>query len=102
METTKSSNGSVMGVWGWIRSHWIDILLPPTLLLLGAGVTRYVYWVRSGQKYDEAQRHYAAALSAEKSGDYNASGRELSLAGRAAPDDASIHIRLASAYNGMR
>src|SRR5207249_7515137 len=97
-----SGPNRIASAWKWVRSHWIDILLPPAILLLGAGVTRYVLWVHAGHRYMDAQRHYDAALAAQKNKDYAASNRELAFASKIAPDDANAHLRIASAYHSMR
>jgi tetratricopeptide (TPR) repeat protein len=50
----------------------------------------------------ETEKHFKGAVEAQKKGDFSASARELGLASKSAPNDANIHLRLASAYHGMR
>lgn len=104
MSTTTSHGESraVFRPWRWIKSHWLDILLPPMILLVCAGITRYVFWLRVGHGLAEAQSHYSAAIEAQKKGDLNLSARELGLASKAAPDDAEAHLRISALYHSIR
>ncbi len=89
------------GPWRWIRSHWLDILLPPMILLLAAGITRHVMWVRDGRGVADVQRHYSAAVEAQKKGDFTLSAKELGLASKAAPNDPNVHLRIAALYHSL-
>src|SRR3989442_216353 len=100
--TTPLDNKRGFGPWRWIRSHWLDILLPPTILLLGAGITRYVMWLRVGHGIADVQSHYSAAVAAQKKGDHSLSAKELEKASAAAPDDADAHLRISSLYHSLR
>ena len=35
--------------WSWIRRHWLDLMVPPAIFLLCAGITRQMLWVRGEQ-----------------------------------------------------
>ena len=100
--THQADRKAGFGPWRWIRSHWIDILLPPMILLLGAGITRYYFWVRAGQGIAESQIHYSAAVAAQKKGDLKLSAKELALASKAAPNDANAHLRISALYTYLR
>src|SRR5258708_3794206 len=98
---TPIDNKRGFGPWRWIRSHWLDILLPPMILLIGAGVTRYVLWLRVGHGLAEVQSHYSAALAAQKKGDLALSAKELGMASAAAPSDADMHLRISALYHSL-
>lgn len=88
-------------MWRWVRGHWIDLLAPPAALLLAAGIYRQVEWVRSGSRYAGWEAHYEAAASAGRKRERKTALAELAKAAEVAPDDAQIHVELATAYRAI-
>jgi predicted Zn-dependent protease len=89
------------GAWGWVRRHWLDLLLPPTAFLLAAAICRQVYWTREGLRYRETERHYRAAAVAMQRGQREAALRELLTASRTAPGDPPLNFRVGTALKKL-
>jgi tetratricopeptide (TPR) repeat protein len=88
-------------IWEWMRTHWVDVTLPPAVFLLAAGVYRQVQWARVGVRYSNWEKHYQAAAEAGKQQDRDKAFEELRAASEAAPDDAKVHSELAKAYRAL-
>src|ERR1044071_837597 len=87
--------------WRWIRRHWLDVMLPPAIFLLCAGITRQVLWVRGEQSNARSGNHYKASQQALQKGDNARALRELEATERDAPDTADAHFKLAEAFQTL-
>src|SRR5204863_528689 len=88
--------------WDWVRRHWLELLLPPAIFLLGAGITRHVLWVREEQRYTRSGQHYQASTQAAEKGDAARALQELNAAARDAPNNAVAHLQLAQAFRRLQ
>src|SRR5215831_5010549 len=94
--------GAAGTAWGWVRRHWLELLLPPAVFLLGAGITRHFLWVREEQRYARSGQHYQAYAQAVEKGDADRALQELNAAAREAPDNAGAHLQLAHAFRHLQ
>src|SRR5262249_40398170 len=101
MPMAKGRAGMASKSWGWLRGHWLDIMLPPAIFLVCAGITRQVLWVRAEQSNARSGQHYKASQQAEQKGDHARALRELEATAREAPDNADAHFKLAEAFQSL-
>lgn len=89
------------GAWTWIRRHWPELLLPPAVLLLAAGITRQALRTRDGLESANWRRHYQAAFQEGIKGDRARAIRELEAAARFAPDTPETQMDLALGWEKL-
>jgi predicted Zn-dependent protease len=87
--------------WGWVRKHWLDLMLPPAAFLLAAGMYRQVHTYRTALRYEQATKHYRASMEALKKADRPRALQELSTAARAAPEDPRLQMSLAAGFQAL-
>src|SRR5437588_12885326 len=91
-EMPEGRPGAASMAWAWVRRRWLELLLPPAIFLLGAGITRHVLWVREEQRYERSVQHYQASTEAGEKGDAARALQELNASAREAPDNAVAHL----------
>src|SRR5437879_953682 len=87
--------------WRRIRRYAVDILLPPAIFLLAAGVYRQVHVTRQATKKEQTWKHIKAAFEADQRGNQKTVLSEMDAASRSAPDDADTLFQLGMGFGKL-
>jgi tetratricopeptide (TPR) repeat protein len=84
-----------------VRTHWLDLMLPPSAFLLTAGIYHQVFSLWHARQREQVQKHYQAALEAEEKQDRRTAVQELLAAARVAPDDDRLLMQIAADLHAL-
>lgn len=89
-------------LWAWVRTHWLDFVIPAAVFLVSAGIYREMRWGQQVRRQNAWEGHFNSAATLQNAKKPEQALKELLAASEVAPDDADVHRELAKAFQGVR